>query len=496
MSLDIALLHTTLIRGCEQFAIAEYNISESELMVMAGSAAFKTLKQLFPTVKKIGVYCGSGNNAGDGYVLARLAYQAGYFVVINQYKPVDQLPFVAQKAAFEALNVGVPCHYMDDMIDDVDLIVDALLGIGLNGVVKEPILSAINQMNDSGLPVLAIDIPSGLNADTGAVMGSCVRATATITFISYKLGMMTLDGPDYCGKTILHHLKLENCLRHISPTATLLEKSQVTSLLPKRIKNCHKKDFGHVLIIGGGYGMPGSIFLAAHAALRVGAGLVTIATQPDYAKQAVANLPEVMVYGIEQASDILPLLTKATVCVIGPGLGTDSWAQELFNRVITSQLPMIIDASALRLLAKAPQYDDNWILTPHPGEAASLLNCSTQDIQADRYEAVNQLQVKFGGNVVLKGVGSLIRTDEPATYLCKAGNPGMATAGMGDVLSGVIAGLCAQGLALADAIKLGVWLHASAADRAVHEEGERGLIASDVIACLRILLNTLTITSC
>ncbi|STX29855.1 carbohydrate kinase [Legionella beliardensis] len=493
MSSDLALLHTTLIRSCERSATSEYNISETELMTMAGEAAFNALKQLFPTVQKIIVYCGSGNNAGDGYVVARLAYQAGYSVVINQYKPIDQLPLVAQKAAFETLNVGVPCHYMDDMIeDDADLIVDALLGIGLKGTVKEPILSAINQINESGLPVLAIDLPSGLNADTGAVMGNCVRATATITFISYKLGMMTLDGPDYCGKIILNNLKLDHCLRDIVPTVSILEKSQFACLLPKRFKNCHKADFGHVLIIGGGYGMPGSVCLAAEAALRVGAGLVTIATQSHYATQAIANLPEVMIYGIEEACDILPLLNKATVCVIGPGLGTDSWANALFNQVITSQLPMLIDASALRLLAEAPQYDDNWILTPHPGEAASLLKCSTQDIQADRFEAVTHLQAKFGGNVVLKGVGSLIRTDELATYLCTAGNPGMATAGMGDVLSGVIAGLCAQGLALSDAAKLGVWLHASAADRAA-QEGERGLIASDVLAYLRILVNTLTI---
>ncbi|WP_131783142.1 NAD(P)H-hydrate dehydratase [Legionella gresilensis] len=494
MTSDIALFHTNLIRDCERAATVDYQMTESELMSLAGVAAFKSLKRLFPTVQKIIVYCGSGNNAGDGYIVARLAHQAGYSVIINQYKSLDQLPPVAQKAALEAIDAGVACHYMDEMIeDDADLIVDALLGIGLKGLVKEPILSAIDQINESGLPVLAIDVPSGLNADTGAIMGDCVRATATITFIGYKLGMMTLDGPDYCGKIILNNLKLEHCLSQLAPSGYILEKSEFVSLLPKRPKNCHKTDFGHILVIGGGYGMPGSICLTAQAALRVGAGLVTIATQSHYAKQAIANLPEVMIYGIEEAKDILALLAKATVCVIGPGLGTDQWAQDLFNQVITSQLPMIIDASALRLLAESPQYDDNWVLTPHPGEAASLLKCSTQEVQSDRYEAVNHLQAKFGGNVVLKGVGSLIRTDEPETYLCRAGNPGMATAGMGDVLSGVIAGLCAQKLALADATKLGVWLHASAADKAVQDKGERGLIASDLMPYLRTLVNTLTV---
>lgn len=492
MSSDIALLHTSLIRECEHTVVAEQTISELELMTLAGEAALKALTQLFPLVKKIIVYCGSGYNACDGYIFARLAAQAGYAVIINQYKPLEALPPLTRQAACDALDMGIPCHYMDDMIDeDADLIVDALLGLGLEGIVKEPFLSAINQINESGLPVLAIDIPSGLQADTGEIMGNCVRATATITFISYKLGMLTLDGPDCCGKIILNDLKLEHCLRSLTPSAYLLNGAQFTSLLPKRPKNCHKFTFGHVLIIGGNYGMPGSVQLAAQSALRVGAGLVSIATLPDYANHSVNHLPEAMIYGIEDASDILPLLDKATVCVIGPGLGIDEWGRALFNQVITSQLPMIIDASALTLLAESPQYDDNWVLTPHPGEAGRLLNCLTTEVQANRFNAVTRLQKKYGGNIVLKGVGSLIRTDGPATYLCNAGNPGMATAGTGDILSGVIAGLYAQGLSLADAAKLGVWLHANAADRAVEKGGERGLIASDLFPYLRILVNTL-----
>lgn len=492
MSPDIALFHTSQIRACEVLATSTYAISEYELMTAAGQAAFEALKKLFPTTQKIIIYCGGGNNAGDGYVLARLAYEDGFQVMINQYKPIEKLPHPAQKAALEATQLSIPCYFMEDLIDeDADLIVDALLGIGLTTPVKEPILQAINQINESTLPVLSIDIPSGLNADTGAVMGDCVHATATITFIAYKLGMMTLDGPDYCGHIILNHLKLNACLTNIIPAATILEPSPFTALLPKRLKNSHKGLFGHVLIIGGGYGMPGAVQLAAEAAFRVGAGLVTIATQVEYAHQAIAHLPEAMIYGIEEASDILPLLAKATVCVIGPGLGTDEWAEQVFNQVMTSQLPMIIDAQALVWLAMSPQYDDNWILTPHPGEAAKLLNTSTQDIQAARYETVTRLQEIFGGNIILKGVGSLIRTDEPATYLCRAGNPGMASAGSGDVLSGIIAGLCAQGLSLSDAAKWGVWLHASAGDKAAKEGGERGLMARDIIDALRPLINNL-----
>ncbi|SPX61870.1 carbohydrate kinase [Legionella feeleii] len=203
-------------------------------------------------------------------------------------------------------------------------------------------------------------------------------------------------------------------------------------------------------------------------------------------------LPEAMIYGIEESVELLPLIARATVCIIGPGLGEDEWAKVLFNQAIASQLPMVIDASALRLLAQNPQHDDNWILTPHPGEAASLLQCSNAEIQKDRYQTILALQQQYGGNVVLKGVGSMVCTDEPGVYLCADGNPGMASAGMGDALSGVIAGLIAQGLALAEAVKLGVWIHASAADAAAAVMGERGLLASDLMPYLRRQVNYLS----
>ncbi|MDP1603087.1 MAG: NAD(P)H-hydrate dehydratase [Legionella sp.] len=485
-----ALYHTSQIRDCEQRAIRDSGITEAELMARAGRAAFVLVQQSFPLAHKIVIFCGSGNNAGDGYVLASLLHNAGYSIVINQYKSPDKLPPSARDAALAALALGIHCHSVDEGIDnDTDLIVDALLGTGLNGRVQEPLVTAITQINESELPVLSLDVPSGLDADTGNVMGVCVRATTTITFIGQKAGMMTLDGPDQCGEIVCNDLNLTVHLSTICPVAEILDSHLSATLLPKRLRNCHKNEFGHVLIIGGGIGMPGSVCLAANAALRVGAGVVTVATKPVYAGQALCGLPEAMIAPIDEASCLLPLINKATVCVIGPGLGLDEWAVQLFRQVIASQLPMVIDASALRILAQSPQEDDNWILTPHPGEAASLLGCRAQDIQADRYHAATQLQAKYGGNVVLKGVGTLVRTSEPLTWLCDRGNPGMASAGMGDVLSGVIAGLVGQGLSLADAAKTGVWLHASAADLAVRKSGERGLLASDLMPYLRLLVN-------
>lgn len=486
-----ALYQTRQIRLCEQMATDDLGLTEDELMARAGSSAFSSLSMLYPDVRTIAVFCGSGNNAGDGYVLARIAHEKGYSVLINQYKTIENLPPAAQHAALQAIAVGVPCQCIDEAIDsDAELIVDALLGIGVKGEVHGPLATAINQINDSELPVLALDVPSGLDADTGRVMGVCVRAAATVTFIGYKFGLMTLDGPDHCGEIICHNLQLAKCLATIPPAAFLLDEGLSGTLLPRRLKNSHKGQFGHVLVIGGGYGMPGSVLMAAHAALRVGAGIVTVATRPEHANQALPLLPEVMIYGVNEAAELLPLIAKATVCIIGPGLGEDEWAKALFTTALASQLPMVIDASALRLLAQNPQHDDNWILTPHPGEAASLLKCTTADIQSDRYQAIINLQSLYGGNVILKGVGSLVSTDESEIYLCNAGNPGMASAGMGDALSGIIAGLVAQGLLLADAAKLAVWLHARAGDLAAAERGERGLLASDLMPYLHRLVNS------
>lgn len=490
MTAKMALYQSNQIRLCEQRAIADFGLSADELMLRAGTYAFTMLRTLYPTVRKIAVFCGSGNNAGDGYVLARLAHQQGYSVLINQYKSVEKLPPAACHAALRAIASGVPCQSLEEAIDsEAELIVDALLGLGLQDDVKGPLATAINQINDSQLPILALDLPSGLDADTGCVMGLCVRASATLTFIAPKLGQMTLNGPEHCGRLFCSSLDLESCLALIPPAAFVLNEDLARYLLPPRLKNSHKGNFGHVLIIGGGLGMPGSVYLAAQAALRTGAGMVTIATRPEHVSGVLPLLAEVMIYGIEEVKALEPLLAKATVCIIGPGLGEDEWARALFSQAMASQLPMVIDASALRLLAQNPQHDDNWILTPHPGEAASLLNCSSVEIQNDRYQAVNLLQQYYGGNIILKGSGSLLCTDKAEVSLCDEGNPGMASAGMGDTLSGILAGLAAQGLSLANAAKVGVWLHARAADRAAAEKGERGLIASDLMPYLHRLVN-------
>lgn len=485
-----ALYRCDQIRDCEQQALQLYQLDENELMSQAGTEAFFFVQRLFPEVSHIAVFCGSGNNAGDGYILARLAHEHGISVTVYQCKALDDLPSPARTAALLAMAAGVECQSADEPLDsEVELIVDALLGIGLKGPVRGVIATAINQINASGLPVVSLDIPSGLNADTGQVANFCVKATATLTFISLKTGMYTLDGPDYCGDIHCRHLQLDSCVAKLKPYAFLLGKSSLSLPLPERKKNSHKGDYGSVLVIGGGPGMPGAVSLAAKAAMRTGAGLVNIATWPEHAHSVLSLIPEAMIWGVKTPDDLKPLLAKATVCVIGPGLGQDDWARTLFLAAITSQLPMVIDASALRLLAEHPQIDDNWVLTPHPGEAGSLLACSGTEIQADRYQSVAAIQQQYGGVVVLKGSGTVIQTVDKNIFVCPKGNPGMASAGMGDVLSGIIAGLCAQGISLSEAAKLGVWVHAAAGDEVAKSLGGAGLLASDMLDLLPKILN-------
>lgn len=269
----------------------------------------------------------------------------------------------------------------------------------------------------------------------------------------------------------------------------LIKLDTYKSLLAPRARDSHKGCFGHVLIVGGNSGMIGAVRLAGEAALRVGTSLVSVATKPEHVTAIVSGCPEIMVHGIKKPKELKKLANKATVIVIGPGLGQTAWSKKLFEQTLALPQPKIIDADGLNLLAKNPKKSTEWILTPHPAEAARLLNNSVEYIQNDRIHAVQQLQQTYDGTAILKGAGSLIATEKTLS-ICHAGNPGMASGGMGDVLSGVIGGLLAQGLLPQQAAELGVYLHAYAADLAAAQLGERGLIARDLLPYLHQLVNT------
>lgn len=492
-TLPLEIYSIEQIRELEKLVISEEGLTPALLMERAGQAAYEALIMMEPEVEDIAVFCGKGNNAGDGYVLARLAAEDGIGVTVYALAPVGELAETAKAAAQACHQAGVdvlPLSEAEDMVE-VDIIIDAILGIGINGEVVGDALKAIEYINEADANVLSLDIPSGLDANTGSVLGDAVIANQTITFIGLKQGMVTGNAVAYCGKISCDDLGIdEDVVEQVDNSAYRIALREIENFLQPRHLDAHKSDFGQVLVVGGDYGMPGAVRMAGEAALRVGAGLVTVATRPEHIAAVVSNCPELMCYPITEAKDLQPLLKTADVIVCGPGLGQSTWSKDLFKAVLASKKPTVVDASALHLLAASPCTSDNWILTPHPGEAAALLGIDIANVQGDRYAAADALQESYHGVAVLKGAGTIVTADEMLPEVCLDGNPGMASAGMGDVLSGIIAGLLAQELSPEDAARLGVCIHANAGDRA-SEKGERGLLATDLLAELPGLVNPL-----
>ena len=334
--------------------------------------------------------------------------------------------------------------------------------------------------------ILSIDIPSGINTDTGSIMGVAVNADVTATFMGMKRGMYTHDGLEYSGQIEFNDLDIPfESYEKLGDSDCYKSEHH---LLSARKRNSHKGNFGHVLVIGGDEGYLGAAQMAAEAAMRVGSGLVSVATRKSHAAQLSITVPEIMSHGVETLDELMPLIKRATVIAIGPGLGQSEWAKLLFARVLESDLPIIIDADGLNLLAEEEHSSTNWVITPHPGEAARLLKTDVTTIQSDRFQSTRDLHKKYHGSVVLKGAGSIVADSRGNLLVCSAGNPGMSTGGMGDVLTGVIAGLIAQGTDIEMATEVGVFMHARAADMAA-SSGERGMVATDLMPYLRELAN-------
>lgn len=483
------------VRELDRIAIEEFAIPGIELMQRAGKAAYDEMRRRWPKARRIAVLCGTGNNGGDGFVLARLAHEAGLEVRLLQLGEGKRLKGSARDMAELFVGTGLSIENFSKGCDlgGSEVIVDALLGTGFAGEVSVDYAQAIKAMNQSGAGILALDIPSGLHADTGMASGACVHADVTVTFIALKQGLFTGQGPHYCGDIVYHDLRISpQVLMKIPPQAGLLSVAALAHHLAPRSRSAHKGYYGHVLVIGGESGMGGAVRLAGEAALRVGAGLVSVACRLEHATAISQARPELMCHGVQSAAELRPLLAKATVLAIGPGLGQGVWARELFSAALECGKPMVVDADALNLLAADPLRRDDWVLTPHPGEAGRLLGTDSQRVQADRFAAARELQSRYGGMLVLKGAGSLVCNRDQSIGVCRAGNPGMASGGMGDVLTGVIAGLMAQlgGDNNAErstllAARLGTCLHAQAADSAAREAGERGLLASDLMPWLQ-----------
>ena len=477
-------------REIDRSIIKDHHISGSELMSRAAKAALDILVKSWPQTKHIIVLCGGGNNGGDGYDLAHQAINQGFNVDVIELGNPEKMREEAFKARQVFLSTGQQAQPFNGDIKDADVLVDALFGTGLDRPVAGEYAKAIEAVNaKTNTPVLSIDIPSGLNADTGKIMGVAVRADVTVSFLGLNQGLFTGDGPNLCGCIYFNDLDAPDTVYETIPTATKLAQFEhYQSLLSPRARSAHKGDFGDLLVVGGNQGMSGAARICAEAGARTGAGLISIATHPEHANWLNIDRPELMVKAIHSADDLTSPLAKASVISFGPGLSQNTWSESVFNTLINTDKPMVIDADALNLLSQHPHNKPNWILTPHPGEASRLLGTNSSEIEADRFQAVKQIQQKYGGVVVLKGAGTLM-CDGQTTLVSTAGNPGMASGGMGDALTGIIGGLLAQQMSLFDAASLGVILHGLAADRAAKEHGERGLLALDLLPHLRHLLN-------
>lgn len=444
-------------------------VSALMLMKRAGFAAFQWAKQEFTQGQRVYVLCGAGNNGGDGFAFAQYAHLAGWQVDVGlvvspaQVKSNESVTLLSELASLGVM----PKPYDPAVCARADLVVDALLGIGARSPLSSDLLATISSVNAFQKPVLALDVPSGLNADTGSHFGDAIRAQFTMTFLTHKPGLVSADGADYAGEVLVEHLGVpESLYAELRPVSKLLHVAQAEQKLVTRKKNSHKGEYGQALIVGGDEGMLGSVMLAAQSCAYAGAGIVRVVTRSEYAPMVTVKCPEVMAYGDRNVTD---LIERSTVVAVGFGLSNNAWSNQLWQQVLLSDKPKVVDAGALRLLATQPSYRDDWILTPHPGEAAALLGISTKEVQSDRLAAVVALQEKFGGVVVLKGNGTLVYDGKEA-QICDFGDGAMSTAGMGDVLAGMITALVAQGLSLSKAAVQGVMLHAKAGEQLAQQQ--------------------------
>jgi hydroxyethylthiazole kinase-like uncharacterized protein yjeF len=472
------LYQAPALYALDKMAVELDGLSEIELMQRAGTRVWQVIKARWGShLDTITVFVGRGNNGGDGFVVALQASAAGLSVQLISHGDLAGQPSTAAQFRQQWLQAGGSIEIWQHQVIRGQVIVDGLLGIGLSRPLDEGYISLINTINQNAAHTVTIDIPSGLSTDTGIAQPVAVIANVTITFFARKTGQYLADGPDICGDIIVDELGISaGTLSKVLPALEVIDENYI--LLPiKRLRNSHKGLFGHVLVIGGDKGMSGAALLAAQTALRAGAGVVSVLVHPDCVHQ-LSTKPELMV---KSWREIDRCLDSATVIVVGPGLGQGVEATNCLNKLTGLNIPMVVDASALTATFLDSLSSSQIVITPHPGEAAKLLATSTSEVQRDRLDASQLLVDRFPVVSVLKGSGSLIHQSGTMPAINVRGHPGMATAGMGDVLAGLIAGFIAQGLPLFDATKTGVLIHALCAENYLYDNDEISLIATDII---------------
>ena len=471
-------------------------VSEGEdlkLMRRAADDSVSWLKEKFSSCNFI-ILCGPGNNGGDGYFIGLGLRKLNFKVQFVDAIPKAKKSYLCNLAFNKAHNVEFVTSEGIEKLSIESVVIDAIFGIGGRINLSKEIRSLLERTKKFKAKI-AVDMPTGMCAATGEISKACFEADNTITFIGLKLGQLINQGKEFCGKIVLKDLGLD-MTETVKPTIREFNYKDIKSNLPVRKKNAHKGQHGKLLIVAGDEGYGGAGILASEAALKTGAGLVKLLTREAHVSPSLAKNPEVMVSGADNAQDLENHFSYSDVLVCGPGMFENYWSEQLLFKLIAfaakNQTPTLLDAGALRLLSKKPfsnmPLPKDIVLTPHPGEASSLLGVSTDVIQNDRLRAAKELNSKFGGIVVLKGHGTII-CDSKESYLCSSGGPELAVAGSGDVLSGLIGSLIAQGLKPLDAAIAGVALHSNAGESFAKSTGEIGLAASELIPHIRNALN-------
>jgi NAD(P)H-hydrate epimerase len=471
------LLYTPeTVYGLDRAAVVTDGYSEVELMQRAGEGVWQAMTSRWPGLTRITVFAGSGNNGGDAFVVALCARRQNVAVQLLVQGDLSRQSPTASHFRELWEQGGGDFETWQGQVLDGDVIVDGLLGIGLQRELDSHWQELVERINQCPQPRVAIDIPSGLNGLSGNPQPVAVEAQLTVTFIGAKTGQFLADGPDYCGELLFDDLGVSTQVRAGAPAA--LEVIESCRLPAPRKLNSHKNHYGNLLIVGGDQGMSGAVALAGLAALRSGAGLVTALVHPE-CRANLACFPEIMVLGWDALE---AKLAGASVVVVGPGMGRGAAAQDCLRILAGARQPMVIDASALESGFLHSLSTGQRVITPHPGEAAALLETGSSEIQANRLDACKRLVDTFSATTVLKGSGTLVaQPGESPTAINTCGHPGMASAGMGDVLSGIIAALMGQGLGPFDAARTAVHVHALGAERYCADRDQIGLIASDVI---------------
>ncbi|HHW28152.1 MAG TPA: NAD(P)H-hydrate dehydratase [Syntrophomonadaceae bacterium] len=519
------LVKAAQMREMDLDATRKYSIPSLILMENAGLSIVQVIEQRFlgeeVQGKRVFIIAGPGNNGGDGFVVGRHLFNRGAFVSFLITVPAENYRGDAAVNLKIVQDMGLPYTVLQpENLDSVavelkkaDLIVDALFGTGFKGVPREPIASLIRMVNEAGKPVVAVDIPSGMEADTGRISGDCIRAKATVTMGMPKLGLFLDPGAQYTGEVIVGDISFPPELKsEEGGDYYLLDEKMVAEMLPERLPTSHKGDFGHVAVIGGTRGYTGAVVLASNAALRGGAGLVT-AVIPELCYPIVATkLTEAMTFpalGTEKGGfsssaldSIEQILQRVTVAAIGPGLGQEEETADFLEDLLKNlDIPIVLDADALNIIAKRSyllsdqalaKQRRNWVLTPHPGEMARLCNTTIAAIQEDRVGVAAEASRKWGVVLVLKGAHTVIAAPEGPLYINSTGNPGLASGGTGDVLAGLIASFLAQGLDPLQAAVCGPFIHGLAADRIAERSGAAGMIAGDLLAEVAQVIESLT----